>query len=108
MNYTIPSNESYYKWLPLDKYGDAHPEYFPIIGGKRHIPPPVASGPKRADPPGLAALRVNPDVAGSWPPRSSSFPPEPGGLCGQHRVNDGYGDCTCDKCHAMTPQARTW
>ncbi len=38
LNYTIPSNESYYQWIRADQFGQTHPEYFPVFQGKRFIP----------------------------------------------------------------------
>ena len=95
MNYTIPSNESYYRLLKAASHTN-EPDLFPLINGKRFVPANPMEGrdwqPCVSNPKVVAIMaesikeyfRANPD----------KFALD---LC----VNDGSGDCTCDKCRAM-------
>lgn len=95
LDYTIPSNESYYRWLPAKEHGAAHPEYYPLLGGKRFVPPedqikswqPCVSNPAVAETMALAVI--------AW------FDANPQALAVNFAVNDGTGDCECANCRAM-------
>jgi len=97
LNYTIPSNESYYLWLPVEKYGKTHPEYYPLFDGKRFIPKPRAGG-------GWQPCTSNPDspkiIAEAL---IGYFDKNPNAIAINLAVNDGNGDCQCDACRAMDP-----
>ncbi|NLO05710.1 MAG: DUF4838 domain-containing protein [candidate division WS1 bacterium] len=98
MNYTIPSNESYYKLLDAANRLD-ETDLFPLIGGKRFIP----------------SLDERGRVAHGWQPCVSNprvaeimaqsvidaFEADPTRIAMNVAVNDGLGDCTCDACRAM-------
>ncbi len=98
MNYTIPSNESYYRLMKTKEHLDEQ-ELFPLINDKRLIPKVDESG----------------RVAHGWQPCVSNprvaeimtesileiFRNEPGRIATSLSVNDGYGDCTCEACRAM-------
>ena len=100
LNYTIPSNESYYLWIRADVFGQSHPEYFPLFQGKRFIP--------KVDEKGVTA-------GGGWQPCVSNpelpqvvadeliayFDKNPDAAAINLAVNDGNGDCECDQCRAM-------
>ena len=100
LNYTIPSNESYYQWIKADVYGQSHPEYFPLFQGKRFIP--------AVDAKGVTA-------GGGWQPCTSNpelpkvvadgliayFDKHPEAIAINLAVNDGNGDCECEQCRAM-------
>ena len=103
MNYTIPSNESYYKWLPAAKYGKTHPEYFPLVNGQRRVPIIPTTGPRKGrDPHGWQPCVSNPDVARIMADALIAyFDKNPDKFAVNLAVNDGYGDCRCDKCRAM-------
>lgn len=93
---TLPCSENYNAWLPPERFGDVHPEYFPLISGKRRVPldgkramgwQPCASNPEVARIMGAAVVeyfRKNPEAAGV-----------------NFAVNDGGGDCTCPACRAL-------
>jgi len=103
MNHTIPSNESYYKLLPLQEYGRSHPEYFPLISGKRFVPLPPEGGPKPRRPPqGWQPCVSNPEVVKILAEAIVKiFRENPDQFATNLAVNDGLGDCTCEKCRAM-------
>jgi len=108
MNYTIKSNESYYKWLPPAKYGSTNPEFFPLIDGKRHVPKTATSGPRKGrDPQGWQPCVSNPRVAEIMANALIDyFRKNPESFAINLAVNDGLGDCRCEKCRAMdTPGA---
>jgi len=90
----VVATHSLSKVVPVDRYAKTHPEYFPMVNGKRVIPVlkggtwnPCMSNP---DLPKLlreyfkAVVTRNPDVYAI-----------PLG------VNDGQGDCRCPKCEAL-------
>jgi len=103
MNYTIPSNESYYKWLPITKYGETHPEYFPLIGGKRYVPKIATTGPRKGrDPHGWQPCVSNPEIVRIMADALIDyFRKNPDRFAINLAVNDGRGDCQCEKCRAM-------
>ena len=98
MNYTIPSNESYYRMMKATEHLD-EPELFPLINGKRFVPPlddrghvvhgwqPCVSNPR------VAEIMIQTIC--------ETFAAEPERIALNLAVNDGYGDCTCDACRAM-------
>ncbi|MBM4086576.1 MAG: DUF4838 domain-containing protein, partial [Planctomycetes bacterium] len=94
MNYTIPSNESYYRLMkPLEHLNE--PELFPLINGKRFVP----TKPKEQ---GWQPCVSNPRVAEIMADSiKEHFRQNPDKFALNLAVNDGYGDCTCDKCRAM-------
>lgn len=106
MNYSIPAMHSYYKLLPVEKYGKEHPEYFPLFEkDKRYVPVIPAEGPgKGRDPHGWQPCVSNPDVVRIMADALiDHFRKNPDVIAIDLVVNDGYGDCMCDKCHAMDP-----
>lgn len=100
LNYTIPSNESYYRWIRADVHGQSHPEYFPLFQGKRFIPKVDEKG-VTADA-GWQPCVSNPElpkvVAGEL---IAHFDKNPDAIAINLAVNDGNGDCECEKCRAM-------
>jgi hypothetical protein len=97
LNYTIPSNESYYRWLPVAKLGETHPEYYPMFEGKRFVPPTTKDA-------GWQPCTSNPDspkvVADAL---IEYFDKNPNAIAINLAVNDGNGDCQCEACRAMDP-----
>jgi len=83
--------------LPVKEYGKTHPEYFPLINGKRYIP----SDPKGQ---GWQPCVSNPDVARIMADALiAHFRTNPDSFAMNLVVNDGRGDCTCTNCCAMDP-----
>ena len=100
MNYTIPSNESYYRLLDAANRLD-EPDIFPLIGGERYIPPVDERG-RIAH--GWQPCVSNPRVAQIMADAIMDiFEREPERIATNLAVNDGYGDCTCEACRAMDP-----
>ncbi|MGD9497418.1 MAG: DUF4838 domain-containing protein [Armatimonadota bacterium] len=100
MNYTIPSNESYYRLLDAANRLD-EPDIFPLINGERFIPAVDERG-RIAH--GWQPCVSNPRVAQIMAQSLiDSFAAEPGRIAMNLAVNDGYGDCTCEACRAMDP-----
>ncbi len=98
MNYTVPSNESYYRLMKTKEYLDEE-ALFPLINGERFIP--------RVDEHGRVAHGWQPCVSN---PRVAeimtesvleTFRSQPDRIAESVSVNDGYGDCTCEACRAM-------
>jgi len=95
-NQTLRCSENYNLWLPPAEYATPHPEYFPLVCGKRSLPAParLAAGwqPCVSNPEVVRAMaagvteyfRENPDAVGI-----------------NFSVNDGNGDCMCAACRAM-------
>ncbi len=77
------------------KLYDAHPEYFPLIGGERRRPghgdgwQPCTSNPEVVQLAIQAALKA--------------FDADPTSFMYSLSPNDGYGWCQCDKCRALDP-----
>lgn len=93
---TLPSSENYYRLLPPEKFAQSNPEYFPLIGGRRWIPPP-SSLTSRWQP-----CVSNPEVARIMADAVIAyFQQNPQALGLNVSVNDGHGDCTCPYCRAM-------
>ncbi|MDP2989559.1 MAG: DUF4838 domain-containing protein, partial [Kiritimatiellota bacterium] len=98
MNYTIPSNESYYRLLNAIARTN-EPDLFPLIDGKRFVP---RYGPDKRDPNGWQPCVSNPKVAELMAESiKETFRKNPLQMAESLSVNDGYGDCGCDKCRAM-------
>ena len=93
---TLPCNESYRRWLPPEEYGATHPEYFPLIGGKRYVPPPALR--HRSWQPCVS----NPIVVRTMAEAVAAyFRKHPDAIGINFSVNDGHGDCECARCRAM-------
>ncbi len=100
MNYTIPSNESYYKLLNAKERLD-EPDLFPLIDGERFIPSLDERGRIRH---GWQPCVSNPRVAEIMAQMLiDTFEAEPDRIAMNLAVNDGLGDCTCEGCSAMDP-----
>ena len=89
-------------WLmriyPPAKYAQQHPEYYPVVDGQRFVPPPTMGGTwqpcvSNPDLPAIAA-----EYARGW------FRDRPAALGLSVGVNDGGGDCQCEKCLAWRGQ----
>ena len=98
MNYTIPSNESYYRLLNARERTN-EPDVFPLINGKRHVP---HFEPGKREPQGWQPCVSNPKVAEIMAEAIKEyFRANPDKFAVSLSVNDGLGDCTCEKCRAM-------
>ncbi len=79
--------------VPVKKYYQSHPEYFPVINGKRK-----AMNPKKGNGPWNPCIS-NPDIpklVAEYADEYFKKYPERIGL--PLGVNDGGGDCQCEKC----------
>jgi hypothetical protein len=91
-NYTIPSNESYFKLMKAADHTN-EPDLFPLINGKRFVSTggggwqPCVSNPK------VAQLMADTLI--------ETFRKNPRQIAMNLAVNDGFGDCACEKCRAM-------
>ncbi|MCX7011719.1 MAG: DUF4838 domain-containing protein [Candidatus Sumerlaeota bacterium] len=100
-NFYIPSHESFYIWLPPDKYWESHPEYFPLRDGKRLQPKKTSKGSYGM---GWQPCVSNPDVVRIMAEGLIDyFRKNPDEVAINLAVNDGGGDCWCDQCRAMDP-----
>lgn len=85
--------------LPPEKYGKAHPEYYPEIDGRRQVPDaahaqdfqPCASNPE--------VVRIVADAAIDF------FKRDPDDDCFSIGMNDTDRFCRCAQCRAMAPAA---
>jgi len=78
--------------IPPSRYFAEHPEYFPLIDGKRSVGgdwQPCTSNPD--------VVRLVSEAAIHF------FDKHPDALCFSISPNDGYGWCMCDKCRALDP-----
>jgi hypothetical protein len=102
LNYTIPSNESYYRWLRAEPHGREHPEYFPLFDGKRFIPGLEQRGKTSRVQQGWQPCVSNPDLPKVIADQLIEyFDKNPTAIAINLAVNDGNGDCQCEKCAAM-------
>lgn len=98
MNYTIPSNESYYKLMKTREHLD-EPELFPLIDGERYVPDVK---PGERIPHGWQPCVSNPKVADIMTQTLlETFEHNPEKIAMNLCVNDGAGDCQCEDCRAM-------
>jgi len=88
----VRSIHSFVHLLPPDKYFDKNPEFYAMIGGRRH----------RADMRGGQICTTNPDViriiAGTV---RKYFKENPKARVFSIAPNDGYGWCECERCRAL-------
>ena len=84
-----------------DMYGE-HPEYFPLIDGKRFKPRRINAG--------WQPCHSNPEVVKLFIEAARKyFDKSPDHLCFSLAENDGGGYCQCDNCKAMDyPNAKKW
>jgi hypothetical protein len=102
LNYTIPSNESYYRWLRADPHGKTHPEYFPLFEGKRFIPGLEQRGKITRVQQGWQPCVSNPELPKVIADQLIAyFDENPDAIAINLAVNDGNGDCQCAACAAM-------
>jgi PHD/YefM family antitoxin component YafN of YafNO toxin-antitoxin module len=83
--------------VPVTRFGQAHPEYYPLIDGQRVVPPesqahnwqPCTSNPE--------VIQLATDAAIAY------FDENPDAYTYSLSPNDGYGWCQCDACKAQDP-----
>ncbi len=83
--------------VPVAKFGQTHPEYYPLIDGQRVVPPesqahgwqPCTSNPE--------VIQLAIDAAVSY------FNENPDAYTYSLSPNDGYGWCRCEACTAQDP-----
>jgi hypothetical protein len=82
--------------VPPAQLGATHPEYFPLWGGKRHVPGEEGESwqPCTSNPEVIALAVAAADKHFTEHPDSVSFSLSP---------NDGYGWCQCEACLAQDP-----
>lgn len=91
----ISVTHAFYKILPPKKYFSEHPEYFPVIKGKRYAPmSPNAQGwqPCMSNP---DVVRICRDAAVEY------FDKHPNKMVFSLGPNDGNGYCACEKCKEL-------
>lgn len=83
--------------VPPARYGNEHPEYFPLWGGKRHVPAPDEAH-------NWQPCTSNPEVvAVAVAAATKSFTENPAQASFSLSPNDGYGWCECEACRAQDP-----
>ncbi len=91
----FPGGHSFDKIIPVEQFGETHPEYYPMIDGKR--------------------VKLKPKMTGTWQPcldnpklielslvyADNYLKKNPAALSIPFVVNDGGGDCQCEYCAAQ-------
>ena len=86
------SCHAYYRIVPADDYFEPHPEWFPLLGGKRQ-PGALHGRQLCVTAPGLAEQFAQNVI--KW------FDEDPSLQIASISPNDGYGWCQCDECTAL-------
>ncbi len=86
-----------YRIIPPAKYGKTHPEYFPLIGGARFVPPPTQTHNWQPCTSNPDVIRIAVEAARKY------FDQRPDAWSFSLSPNDGYGWCQCEKCQALDP-----
>ncbi len=97
----IFSTHSLFRVLPPEKFSDSHPDYFPMINGKRHIPP---KDPKKGHYYyGLwQPCLMNPELVKlTMEYAQNYFRKNPDNFSLPLGVNDGGGSCHCPGCEKL-------
>ena len=90
---TLPIMHNFFKLVPAAEFGKTHPEYFPLLDGKRKVLSgsafwqPCVSNPEVVD---ICVRKI-----------LEHFGRNPYQICHALSVNDGGGNCECEKCKAM-------
>ena len=84
--------------FPPEKYGATHPEYYPLIGGKRWIPPPGADSHWRPCESNPEVQRLVVEYARNW------FDTHPDVDSFSVGMDDISHLCACDNCRAWDPR----
>lgn len=93
---TLPPGENYDDWLPPSQYAEKHPEYYALVNGER-LKPTDSDGAK-----GWQPCVSNPEVQQRMGETVLQyFREHPEALGINFSINDGGGDCTCEKCRAL-------
>jgi len=87
----LASHNLYHIYSP-EKYSESHPEYYPMIEGKRFIPPKNSGGTWQP----CVSNPDLPEIAIEW--SNEYFEKNPQMLGIPVGVNDGGGDCQCPDC----------
>lgn len=93
MGFTLSMMHNFFSLIPPEKYGRSHPEYFPEVNGVRKVPAgtinwqPCVSNPEVVE---ICASRI-----------IRAFDADPNRICHALAVNDGAGDCDCEKCRGL-------
>lgn len=95
-NNALPPNENYDRWLRPSLYVKSNPEYFALVNGER-LRPTDKQGSKGWQP-CVSNVEVQ-QVMGEAVIRYFRENPHVPGI--NVAINDGGGDCTCDKCRAL-------
>lgn len=89
-----------YTIIPQSVYGKSHPEYFPMIGGKRFVPP-------TDDYQGYQPCLTNPEVVQIAAKCADEFfKKNPTATTYSLCINDGMGFCECPNCQALDQPMR--
>ncbi len=79
--------------LPVAKYGETHPEYYPLINGERRVPELSYSWQPCTTNPEVVRLTI--EAANDW------WEKHPDANYFSVGMNDGRGWCQCDACTAL-------
>jgi len=86
--------------VPRAKFGEAHPEYFPMRGGMRRVP-------SQREDHNWQPCTTNPDVVRlAVEAARAYFDRNPTAYSFSLSPNDGYGWCQCPTCRALDPPER--
>lgn len=93
------SANTMYKIFPAKKYAETHPEYYPLVGGKRVVPPAKPSHGTYFWPcvSNRDVMKTTAEYIGKW------FDENPGNYSFSLGMNDVTSHCHCEKCLAMDP-----
>jgi len=91
-----------YRLFPPTEYTRTHPQFFPVINGKRYLPPPGSRGRWQ---PCFTAPGIVEEAAKNICEYFAEHPEERSYSLG---VNDGSGHCECDRCLAKDPGKKNY
>jgi len=89
---TLLASHNLYKIFPPEKYAKTHPEYYPMIGGKRFVPPEKMDGTWQPCVSNPELIPIVMEYAKEYFLKNPHMIGLPVG------VNDGGGDCQCPEC----------
>ena len=91
----IMSTHSFYKVIPPAKYAKTHPEYYPMIQGKRFVPSGKCKGTWQPCMKNPDLVKITMEYAEKY------FKKHPHMMSLPLGVNDGGGDCQCEFCAGL-------
>ena len=86
-----------YRIITLKEHGEKFPQYFPLIDGRRFVPPTTVGN-------GWQPCTSNPAVVEIAAAKAiAAFDKDPNLFSYSLSPNDGYGWCECERCTAQDP-----